>query len=146
MNEKRRILTVRALSAVLCLLTLLVMVSCAKKELPELWKNATYTEDKTLGNGATTITLRVEAGEKSVVLTLKTDKTILADVLTEHNLVEGEDSAYGLMIKVVNGIRADYDLDGAYWALYKNDEYAMSGADSTVIADGENYALVYTKG
>ncbi len=144
--KKRRILTVRALSAVLCLLTLLVMVSCAKKELPELWKNATYTEDKTLGNGATTITLRVEAGEKSVVLTLKTDKTILADVLTEHNLVEGEDSAYGLMIKVVNGIRADYDLDGAYWALYKNDEYAMSGADSTVIADGENYALVYTKG
>jgi hypothetical protein len=123
------------------------MVACGNKEPsdPDLWENAIYTEDTTLGSGAVTIVLRVEAGEKSINITIKTDKTTLADALTDHNLVEGERSTYGLMIKYVNGMRADFDLDGAYWALYKNGEYATTGADSTEIADGEHYALVYTK-
>ncbi|HOA85381.1 MAG: DUF4430 domain-containing protein [Clostridiales bacterium] len=136
-----------SLAAVLCLFLLLGMVACGKKETPsDLWENAIYTEDTTLGSGAVTIVLRVEAGEKSIDLAIKTDKTTLADALAEHNLVGGEQSTYGLMIKYVNGIRADFDLDGAYWALYKNGEYATTGADSTVIADGEQYALVYEKG
>ena len=47
--------------------------------------------------------------------------------------------------KFVNGILADYDVDGTYWGLTKDGEYVMSGADTTYIADGEHYELTKTK-
>jgi hypothetical protein len=147
----------------ICLVLLIAVTGCDKNEtndhettkntgteqtdtLPELWRSAIYTENQTFGSGSTTITVEVRAGEKSIDITIKTNKTILADALLENNLVEGENGAYGLYIKAVNGIKADYDTDHAYWALYKNGAYATSGADTTTIADGEHYELVYTKG
>ncbi|MBR6808035.1 MAG: DUF4430 domain-containing protein [Clostridia bacterium] len=80
------------------------------------------------------------------VFEIKTDKETLADALLEAKLVEGEMSTYGLYIKVVNGIRADYDLDGAYWSLSKGGEMLMTGASETTIADGDSFELTYTKG
>ena len=76
---------------------------------------------------------------------IKTDADNLGDALVANGLVEGEMGDYGLYIKVVDGLRADYDLDGAYWAISKDGEYLMTGADSTPIADGEHYELTYTK-
>lgn len=111
----------------------------------DLWKTALYTEDTELGGGKTTINVEVTAGDKTITLTLKTDKGTLGDVLLDNKLVEGDQSEYGLFIKVVNGIRADYDLDGAYWAINKDNEPTPTGADTTEIADGENYQLAYTK-
>ena len=144
MNSKNTV--IRISSALLCALMLLFCaVSCAE-ELPELWENATYTEDKTFGEGATTVKVEVIAGDKSVTFTIKTDKTILGDALLEHSLIAGEEGAYGLYVKFVNGIRADYDLDGAYWGFNKGGEYMMTGVDGTTIADGEKYELVWTKG
>ncbi|MBQ2119193.1 MAG: DUF4430 domain-containing protein, partial [Clostridia bacterium] len=55
-------------------------------------------------------------------------------------------SAYGLYVKKVNGITADYDTDKAYWAFYLNGEYASTGVDSTDIDENVKYSLVYTKG
>ena len=137
---------IRISSALLCALMLLFCaVSCAE-ELPELWQDATYTEDKTFGDGATTVHVEVIAGERSVIFTVKTDKTTLGDALLEHSLIAGEEGAFGLYIKSVNGIRADYDLDGAYWGFTKGGEYMMTGVDGTTIADGEKYELVWTKG
>ena len=63
----------------------------------------------------------------------------------EHELISGEESQYGLYIKSVNGIVADYDVDASYWAFYVDGEYAMSGVDTTEIAEGKVYQLVYTK-
>ena len=48
---------------------------------------------------------------------------------------------YGLYVKEVNGITADYDVDGTYWAFYINDEYASTGVDSTNITEGDNYSF-----
>ena len=48
------------------------------------------------------------------------------------------------IFKSVNGIAADYDADGYYWALSKAGEYLMTGVDDTLIADGEQYELVRT--
>ena len=53
----------------------------------------------------------------------------------------GDEGEYGLYVKTVNGITADYDKDGAYWAFYVNGEYASSGVDSTPIAEGESYCF-----
>lgn len=94
-----------------------------------------------------TLTIKVidDKGESSD-FEIKTNADNLGDALLEAKLVEGEVSEYGLYIKVVNGLRADYELDGAYWALSKGGEYLMTGANDTPIADGETYELTYTKG
>ena len=42
--------------------------------------------------------------------------------------------------KTVNGMIADYDKDGVYWAFYIDGEYAMTGVDATNITDGAQYA------
>ena len=56
-------------------------------------------------------------------------------------MIEGDESEYGLYVKTVNGITADYDADGVYWAFYINDEYAQTGVDSTPITEGDRYAF-----
>lgn len=43
--------------------------------------------------------------------------------------------------KNVNGMTADYDKDGVYWAFYIDGEYAMTGVDATNITDGAQYAF-----
>ena len=74
-------------------------------------------------------------------ITVQTDKQMVGEALQENGLIEGEEGAYGLYVTVVNGIRADYDKDGVYWAFYIDGEYAMSGVDSTTIEEGSSYAL-----
>ncbi len=74
-----------------------------------------------------------------------TDAEYLSEVLLKEGLIEGEQSAYGLYVKVVDGETADYDIDASYWALYINGEYAMTGADSTPVNDGDVYNWTYTK-
>ena len=130
-----------------CLFMLVVCVTgCTAKEPNGLWVNATYTADTVLGEGAKTVVVKVEAEDTAVTFTVKTDAEMLGDALLTHELIAGEESEYGLYIKTVNGITADYDPDGAYWAFYQNGEYAMTGIDSTPVTEGETYALVYTKG
>lgn len=110
-----------------------------------LWGTATYTEDVTLGEGATSIDVEVKADEKAITVTINTDAQNLEEALLENQLVQGEEGAYGLYIKTVNGILADYDVDGAYWAMYKDGEYLTTGANEISITSGEHYELVYTK-
>lgn len=108
---------------------------------------AKYTEDTTLGEGSKTITVTVKDHEgKAVVFTIKTDAETVGDALMEHDLIAGDQGAYGLYVKVVNGLRADYDKDRAYWGFNINGEGAMTGVDMTEITDGGNYELVYTIG
>ena len=137
----------KTLNSILLLLALIICLSsCATPvDLGELWEGATYTEDTEFGEGETTVTVEVKAGEYSVSFTINTDKTILGEALIEHSLIEGEDGPYGLYVKKVNGILADYDIDGSYWGFYKDGEYMMTGVERTEIADGEHYELVYTK-
>ena len=138
----KRILT--SLTAILTLAALLLLTFTACQST-DVWADALYTEDTTLGEGKTEFILNVKAGEKMVTLTLRTDKEILGDALLQLGLIEGEMGAYGLYVKRVNGISADYDKDGYYWALWINDDYADSGVDSTVIIEGVHYTLERAK-
>ncbi|MBE6693088.1 MAG: DUF4430 domain-containing protein [Ruminococcaceae bacterium] len=110
-----------------------------------VWENATYLSDKEFGNGEKTLVVEVKAEEKLVTFTVKTDKATVGEALQEQGIVEGEQGQYGLYIKKVNGITADYDIDQSYWAFYINGEYAMSGVDTTEITEGAVYKLEYTK-
>ena len=110
-----------------------------------LWENAIYLEDRELGTGAKTVVVQVKVEEQMVTLTIKTDKDTVGAALLEHGLIEGEEGQYGLYVKVVNGIRADYDKDKRYWAFYIDGEYAMTGIELTEISDGAKYQLEYAK-
>ena len=55
----------------------------------------------------------------------------------------GTESDYGIMVEYVNGERADYVEDGAYWSLYVNGEYGQYGADAQPVTDGDTYSWVY---
>lgn len=114
-------------------------------QISGIWADAAYLEDKTFGEGEKTIVVKVVAEEKTVTFTIKTDAETLGAALLEHKLIEGEQGQYGLYIKKVNGMLADYDVDQTYWGLTKNGEYVMTGADTTNIADGEQYELTRTK-
>ena len=133
-------LVVVALSFVLCL------VSCNEKiDAEGLWENATYRSDKEFGKGEKTVEVEVKVEEQSVTFTINTDADTLGDALLEHELIAGEDSQYGIYVKSVNGIVADYDVDKSYWGFYQNGEYLMTGVDTTAIVGGEHFEIVYSK-
>ena len=110
-----------------------------------LWDDAVYTEDKEFGEGEKVLTVEVTAEEKTVVFTVKTDESTVGAALLANDLIAGEQGDYGLYVKSVNGIIADYSVDQSYWAFYIGDEYASTGVDSTDIIQGTTYKLVYTK-
>lgn len=100
-----------------------------------------------LGEGETEFPLTVTDGDGTeIAVTIRTDKTVVGEALQELGLLEGEEGPYGLYVKTVNGIRADYDKDKVYWAFYINGEYAVSGVDVTEITAGDTYALKVEKG
>ena len=88
----------------------------------------------------------VDADGKETEFTVKTDADTVGKALLDANLIAGEDSEYGLYVKTVNGITADWDKDQTYWAFYINGEYATTGVDSTEIEDGATYTFKVEKG
>ena len=129
---------------VLCLM-MVIFAGCGKNEEKDLWADAKYTEDTEVGEGEKTVLVDVKMAEKSITFTIHTDASILGEILLGNELITGEDGPYGLYIKTVNGVQADYDKDQAYWAVYQDGEYLMSGVDSTEVSDGDHYEFVYTQ-
>lgn len=69
----------------------------------------------------------------------------VGDALAESELIAGEEGQFGMYVKSVCGVTADYNTDGTYWAFYIGEEYAMTGIDLTSIEDGAIYSLRRTK-
>ena len=107
---------------------------------------ATPVPPTVMGEGATVFYFNVVDKDGAVTeFEIHTDKTTVGDALMALGLIEGEEGAYGLYVKVVNGITADYDVDGTYWAFYVGDEYGMTGVDLTEIEAGATYAFKVSK-
>ena len=133
-------------SILLVLIFVFSFTACGEKEqLTGLWADALYTENTELGTGEKTVTVEVSAEDKTVTFTIKTDAATVGAALLEHELIAGDEGEYGLYVKKVNGITADYDIDQSYWAFYIDGQYAMSGVDSTEITEGVVYQLAHTK-
>lgn len=123
-----------------------VLAACGKSSKgDDPWSNATYTKDKEFGNGSTSFQVEVVVNDHSVTFTLNTDKKTVGDALLEHNLISGDVEEYGLYVKVVNGITADYNVNQYYWAFNKNGEMMMVGVDGEEVTAGSHYELVYSK-
>ncbi|MCM1047078.1 MAG: DUF4430 domain-containing protein [Clostridiales bacterium] len=108
----------------------------------ETGNNVSVEDAQQLGEGSMQFMFTVV--DKDGVLTefeIHTDKETVGEALLELELIAGDESEYGLYVKTVNGITADYDKDGVYWAFYVDGEYATSGVDSTAVTDGASYAF-----
>lgn len=100
------------------------------------------TEATVLGEGDTVFYVSVTDKEGAETdFEIHTDKETVGEALLDLGLIEGEEGDYGLYVKTVNGITADYDKDGVYWAFYINGEYASTGVDATPIKEGEQYSF-----
>ena len=138
-------------SFALLLCMILLLSACGSREvLPEVWEDATYTEDTTLGEGSKKVDVYVTAADKSVKLTVKTDEEKLGAALLALGIIEGDMGEFGIYIKVVNGMTADYDVDASWWGFNKvlpdgTRETMMTGVDGVTISDGEAYELIYSK-
>ena len=137
------------LTCILCLGMIVMMVtafvSCKKEaEVDDLWQNAKYTKDTQLGKGDTTVTVDLVTEDKTITFTIHTDKDTLGEALIDHKLISGEKGPYGMYVKKVNGIEADYDKTKTYWGFNKNGESMLNGVDSEKISHGDKYEIVYT--
>ena len=87
---------------------------------------------------------------KAIIYTIETDEKTLGDALKALNIIEGDDSEFGIYIKKTNGIVADYDIDASWWGFNKvledgTREIMLSGVDSVDIVGGEVFELIYSK-
>lgn len=146
----------RTLSAILCSALIAAMALTAtacgnENTTPETDASSAVvstvnTGVTTLGEGKTAFNLNVvDKDNNSTAFVINTDKETVGDALQELDLISGEESTYGLYVKTVNGITADYDVDGTYWAFYINGEYATSGVDTTNITEGATYEFKVEK-
>ena len=126
--------TKRLLSAIFCIILALALIcGCTPKE-------------KSTGSVQKTFTLEVvyEDGQAEEIELTSTEKYVGAALIKEK-IIEGEDGKYGMYIKSVNGVVADFNKTGTYWAFYIDGEYATTGVDKTEIKAGAKYSLKVEK-
>ena len=131
------------------LLTLLVVFAaagCGAAQQDYDAQTITVKNGTVIGEGSKTLQVEVVDSEgKSVSFTVKTDEKTVGEAMQKLQVLSGEEGPYGLYIKEVNGILADYEKDATYWGFYINGEYAMTGADMTDAVDGDSYTFKVEK-
>ena len=146
----------RIYSWLLCMMLIVAMafvtIGCGDKQQGDANQTSTEAQGsgeesiKVLGEGETKFSFVVIDGNgEETYFEIHTDKEIVGDALLDVNLIDGEEGDYGLYVKTVNGIVADYDVDQTYWAFYINGEYATSGVDSTTIDESATYSFKVEK-
>lgn len=134
----------RITAAVIAFIMILSLGACSETKKDVLTTTEPVSVEPADGN---TFTFEVVDGNgNKTQLPIMTDVKILGDALQKLGYIKGEQGPYGLYIKEVNGIVADYDIDGTYWAFYINDEMSMKGVDQTEIVDGSVYSFRIEKG
>lgn len=136
-------------SWLLCMMLIVAMAftaGCGEKKTNDTSVGQESSEKTVLGEGQSQFDFTVvDKDGKETAFEIHTDKTIVGDALLELGLIAGDAGAYGLYVKTVNGITADYDVDQTYWAFYVNGEYAMSGVDTTTIETNTVYTFKVEK-
>lgn len=123
-----------------------VLSGCNASTAPKsIWETAVYKDNTEFGEGSKTLVIDVIAEDKTVELTVHSDKETVGAALTEHELIEGEQGPYGLYVKTVNGMLADYDINKTYWSFTKDGEAMMQGVDTTDLENGAHYEFTLTK-
>lgn len=129
-SKKKVMIGIAALAAVAALMAVVFFV---------------FREKPVEGNKQVTIEV-VNQAQETTSYTVRTDAEYLRQAMEEADglTFSGTESEYGMMVDTVNGERADYTLDGAYWSFFVNDAYCNYGIDTQPIEDGDTFSIVYT--
>lgn len=68
----------------------------------------------------------------------------LEDAKEQGLTFEGDEGEYGMMIDTVNGEKAVYTEDGAYWGFSVNGTYCEYGISEQPVMDGDEFEVKYT--
>lgn len=94
-------------------------------------------------DGAKSITITVSYQDgKTEDYSIKTDAKYLEGAMKDSKLTYKETDG---MVLWINNVRADYNLDGAYWCFYLNGEMCNFGIKEQPVNDGDKFQIVYTK-
>ncbi len=99
-----------------------------------------------LGEGKNNFSITVtEDNGNQIHYKIHTDEKYVGTALQKLEMIYGEMGEYGLYVKTVNGMRADYELDGYYWSFYIDGEYADKAIDTVKIDSKKQYELKMEK-
>lgn len=96
-----------------------------------------------------------EVGAKNILVTvvyedksekefeINTDAEFLGDALYEEKLTKEDEYKSGYYI-YIDGVRADYNKDGAWWCVTKYGEMTDKGINDLPIADGDEFEITHT--
>lgn len=105
----------------------------------------TFAEQAVEGHKFVTIEV-VDDAERTTTYEVHTDALYLQQAMeqTQGLSFAYADGAYGASVHTVNGVRADYTLDKAYWGFFVNGEYCSYGITQQPVEDGDIFRIVYT--
>lgn len=158
--------------SVMCMVMVGSMTACGaekKNEMTESKQVETITLEETTQSIDGTETVATEeniseteatvadAVEKQITITVvNQDGTEeVYDVATEADFLleametvegltfDGTKEDWGYSLTTINGLYADYEKDGAYWAVYVNDQYGQYAVDAQPVADQDAFKFVY---
>lgn len=137
------------LSLFLCFVLLAAAV-CGIAETAEATEQIPFSAGGTaeepvpLGEGETTfLFIAVNEEGDEAWFSISTDAETVGSALLALNLIGGDFEAYGLYVKTVCGILADYNINGHYWGLYINGDMAMTGVDGVAPENGTRYMMKF---
>jgi len=146
MNSVRKLLSVIGVFVLIAALAL-NFTGCGSALAPTTPPTESTLETEQENTYKHTFTLTVVDLEgKETNLVIMTNCEYVGEALLDEGIITGDMGDYGIYINTVNGIAADWDKDQTYWAFYINDEYALTGVDTTPIEENTLYSLVLTKG
>lgn len=134
---------------IIAVIVLLVLIAAAVLCL-KLFKPESETGSKTV------LLTVVDSEGQTVSYAVETEAEFLRQVMDEADglTYAGDEGPYGMAVETVNGQKAVYTEDDAYWAFYldangdgrpDSDEYCLYGIDTQPVNSGESYLIVYEK-
>ncbi len=138
MTRKVNKLLSLALTLLVAAALALSLSACGKETASAPSDGSSETQDQTI---SVTVEIIDAEGEKTT-LELETSETYLADALVEEGVIEYNE---GGLYTTVNGITADYNVDGSWWCVTKDGTMTTEGMNTLKLADGDKYEITYTK-
>lgn len=139
MNTKKKII---CLLAIIVAVAALLGVYYAFREKPEN-PNAGPDSGEALSFDGKNVVIEVINSKGDVAeYALTTHAEYLQGVMDEAENLSYETNDG--MVMIINGERADYVQDGAYWAFFVNDEYCNYGIADQPVNDGDIFRIEYT--
>lgn len=104
-----------------------------------------FREKPVAGNKAIVLEVLNQEGQTSEYK-VQTDAEYLRQAMEEAKdfTFDGEEGEFGFTLYTINGETHNWNVDGSYWAVYVNGEYAQYGIDSQPVKDGDVYKFEYT--